>query len=194
MSALPEHRMTIPEYLAFERQAEERHEYLDGEVFAMGGASWRHGLVAGNAFAALHAQLRGRGCFVQASDLRVRIPATDLFTYPDVVVVCGEPRFDDSELDTLLNPTLIPEVLSKSTEDYDRGRKFAHYRSVESLTEYVLLAQDTVHVERFTRKSQDRWELWETDDVDSDLDLPAIGCRLVLREIYEAVLDNRRPE
>ena len=194
MSALPKKRMTVSEYLAFERGIEERHEYLDGEVFAMGGASWRHGLVTGNVFAALHAQLRGRGCFVQTSDLRVRIPATDLFTYPDVLVVCGEPRFDDAELDTLLNPTLILEVLSKSTEDYDRGRKFAHYRTVASLEEYVLLAQGTVHVERFIRKSPDRWELWETDDVDAELELPAIGCRLVLREIYEAVLAERRPE
>lgn len=183
--------MSVPDYLAFERQAETRHEYSGGEIFAMGGASWRHGLVAGNVFAALHRQLRGKGCFVQASDLRVRIPATDLFTYPDVVVVCGEPQFDDAELDTLLKPTLILEVLSKSTEDYDRGRKFAHYRTVESLTEYILLAQDRVHVERFTRQARDRWELWETDDVAVSIDLQAIGCRLVLREIYDAVVGSR---
>ena len=118
----------------------------------------------------------------------MRIPATDLFTYPDVVVVCGEPRFDDSELDTLLNPTLIVEVLSKSTEDYDRGRKFAHYRTVDSLAEYVLLAQDKVHVERFTRQAKDRWQLWETDDVDERLKLESIGCELQLREIYRLVV------
>ncbi len=188
MSALPQQRMTVEEYLALERQDQDRHEYLDGEVFAMGGASWNHGLLVGNVFASIHAQLQDRDCFVQTSDLRVRIPATDLFTYPDVVVVCGEPRFDDSELDTLLNPTLIVEVLSKSTEDYDRGRKFAHYRTVESLAQYVLLAQDKVHAERFTREAKDRWQLWETDSPDERLSLAAIGCELQLREIYRLVL------
>ena len=188
MAALSQPRVSVEEYLARERRTDERHEYLDGEVFAMGGASWNHGLLVGNVFASLHAQLRGRDCFVQTSDLRVRIPATDLFTYPDVVVVCGEPTFDDSELDTLLNPTLIVEVLSKSTEDYDRGRKFAHYRTVDSLAEYVLLAQDKVHAERFTRQAKDRWQLWETDSPAERLELAAIGCELQLREIYRLVV------
>ena len=188
MVALPKRRMSVDDYLAFERQADTRHEYFDGEVFAMGGASWKHGLLVGNAFAALHAQLRDRDCFVQTSDLRVRIPATDLFTYPDVAVVCGEPRFDDAELDTLLNPTLIIEVLSKSTEDYDRGRKFAHYRTVDSLAQYGLLAQDSVHAEVFTRQARGRWELRETDSIDDTLDLASIGCELALQEIYRLVL------
>ncbi len=192
MVALPRRRVSVEDFLALERQSEERHEYLDGEVFAKGGASWNHCLLVGNVFAALHAQLQDGDCFVQTSDLRVRIPATDLFTYPDVVV-CGEPLFDDSELDTLLNPTLIVEVLSKSTEDYDRGRKFAHYRTVDALVEYVLLAQDRVHAERFTRHAKDRWELWETDSLDQRLELPAIGCRLELREIYRLVVAGPTP-
>lgn len=190
MAALPEQRATIEEYLAFERRSEAKHEYLDGEIFAMSGASWKHGLLVGNVFVALHRQLGDRQCFVQASDQRVRIPATDLFTYPDVVFVCGEPRFDDAELDTLINPTLIIEVLSKTTEDYDRGRKFAHYRTIEPLAEYVLLAQDEVHVERFTRQAKDRWELWETDSIEDRLVLASIGCELALREIYARVLDS----
>ena len=103
-------------------------------------------------------------------------------------MICGEPRFDDSELDTLLNPTLIVEVLSKSTEDYDRGRKFAHYRTVESLAQYVLLAQDRVHAECFTREAKDRWQLWETDSPDERLTLAPIGCELQLGEIYRLVL------
>ncbi len=193
MSALPQRRVTVEEYLSLERQNQDRHEYLDGEIFAMGGASWNHGLLVGNVFASLHAQLQGGSCFVQTSDLRVRIPATDLFTYPDVVVVCGEPQFDDSELDTLLNPTLIVEVLSKSTEDYDRGRKFAHYRTVDSLAEYVLLAQDKVHAERFTRQAKNRWQLWETDSRDECLALAAVECELKLREIYRLVLPEHAP-
>jgi Uma2 family endonuclease len=187
MPAETKHRLTVQEYLALERRAESRSEYLDGETFAMVGASRKHNLIAVNILASLHGQLRGKSCEVYANDMRVRVPATDLFTYPDVVVVCGQPELDDAEGDTLLNPRLIVEVLSKSTEDYDRGTKFAHYRTLPSLADYVLIAQDRVHVEHFTKQADGRWLLSETDDKGSTLELPSIDCRLVLAEVYERV-------
>jgi Uma2 family endonuclease len=119
--------------------------------------------------------------------MRVRIAATGLYTYPDVVVVCGQPRFEDEERDTLLNPTLIVEVLSPSTEDYDRGRRFAHYRSIPSLQVYLLVRQDRAHVELFTRQRDDRWVLWETDDLGATVDLSAIGATIALADVYDRV-------
>ncbi len=190
MSSRTQTRLSVEDYLALERQAESRSEYLDGEVFAMVGASREHNLIAGNVFASLHGQVRERDCEVYASDMRVRVSATHLFTYPDVVAVCGEPRFDDQELDTLLNPTLIVEVLSRSTADYDRGSKFAHYRALPSLAEYLLIAQDRVHVEHFERQASERWLFTETDDLAARIELPAIGCTLALAEIYAKVVSG----
>jgi Uma2 family endonuclease len=187
MPAETKHRLTVEEYLALERRSESRSEYLDGETFAMVGASREHNLISGNVFAALHAQLRGKSCEVYANDMRVRVSATGLFAYPDVVVVCGPAEFHDTESDTLLNPRLIVEVLSPTTENYDRGTKFAHYRMVASLVDYVLITQDRVHVEHFTKQTDGRWLLSETDDRKMALELPSIGCRLVLAEVYERV-------
>lgn len=186
MSAEPQRRLTVEEYLALERESETRHEYLDGEIFAMSGASREHNLIGTNLVAALHPQLKQHGCEQYANDMRVRIPATGLYTYPDVVAVCGEPRFEDDERETLLNPNLVVEVLSPSTEDYDRGRKFAHYRSVPSLQVYLLVAQDRAHVEVFTRQPDDRWLLWETDDLDASFELPAVAT-LAMAEVYDRV-------
>lgn len=187
MPAETKHRLTVEEYLALERRAESRSEYLDGETFAMVGASRKHNLISGNVFASLHGQLRGKSCEVYANDMRVRVSTTDLFTYPDVVVVCGPAEFHDTESDTLLNPRLIVEVLSRTTEDYDRGTKFAHYRTLPSLADYVLIAQDRVHVEHFTKQADGRWLLSETDEQGNTLELPSIGCRLALAEVYERV-------
>ncbi len=187
MASEPKQRLTIESYLTFERQAETRHEYLDGEIFAMAGASRIHNLIVGNTFAAIHNQLKGRPCEPYTDNMRVRTPSSDLFTYPDVVIACEEPKFEDSELDTLLNPTLIVEVLSPSTEGYDRGIKSERYRSIPSLTEYVLVAQDRVHVEHYVRQAGDRWLLEELSDLGQTLELPSIGCRLALSEIYERV-------
>src|SRR5205085_5334550 len=119
---------TPEEYLILERQAEYKSEYFNGEIFAMTGASRRHNLVAANVLASLHGQLRKRPCEVYSSDMRVKVSPTGLYTYPDVVVVCNDPLFDDKQKDTLLNPTVLIEVLSKSTASYDRGEKFEHYR------------------------------------------------------------------
>lgn len=181
-------KCTVAEYLALERKAETKSELRDGEMLPMAGASLKHNRLVGNAAVTLHSQLRGTSCEVLMSAMRVRVPSTDLFTYPDVVVVCGQPEMDDAEGDTLLNPKLIVEVLSKSTEDYDRGTKFAHYRTLPSLTDYVLIAQDSVHVEHFTRQGDGRWVLAETKDPRSVLDLPSIGCRLAVADVYERVL------
>jgi Uma2 family endonuclease len=186
MASDPHRRLTIPEYLACERQAETKNDYVDGEVFAMAGASRAHNLIAGNVFGEIRNQIRGRACEAYTENMRVRTP-DDLFTYPDVAVVCGEPRFDDSELDTLLNPILIVEVLSQSTEAYDRGIKSERYRSIPSLAEYVLVAQERVHVEHLLRQGTDRWLLEELSDLGRTLELPAIGCRLPLSDVYERV-------
>lgn len=187
MATEPKPRFTPEEYLARERQSELRNEYLNGEIFAMTGASRRHNRMVLNAAISLDSQLRGKGCEVFASEMRVRVPAMNLYTYPDLTVACGEPRFEDGEVDTLLNPVLIVEVLSKSTESYDRGMKFSYYRTLPSFSEYLLLSQERVHAEHFVREASDRWVLTETEDPAKTLELPSIGCTLALSDVYDRV-------
>lgn len=187
--ALAKPKLTPQEYLRFERASEIKHEFLNGDIFAMSGASKNHNIIAGNTFALLHAQLRQRPCNIFPGDMRVHIPATGLYTYPDVSVVCGAPHFQDEQLDTLLNPTLIIEVLSPSTESYDRGRKFQHYRSIPSLREYVLIAQDEMRLQRYTLKN-DFWVFDEAADPDTLITLDSIECTLTLSEVYEKVSFN----
>jgi Uma2 family endonuclease len=183
----PEARYTPAEYLEMERHSETRHEYLDGEIFAMGGASRRHNLISLNIAAELRAGARGRPCEVYAHDMRVRIEATGLYTYPDVVAVCGEPRFEDMEVDTLLNPTCLAEVLSKSTEDYDRGAKFEGYRTVPSLREVLLVAQDRPHIVHYLRQPDGSWLLSEIRDPEGTLTLASLACELRMAEVYARV-------
>lgn len=187
--AAPQIRYTPEEYLALEREAEYRSEYLDGELIAMAGASRRHNLVGGNIFASLHSQLRGRPCEVYTNDMRIGVDPARHYAYPDVAVVCGEPEFlDDGLLDTLLNPTLLVEVLSPSTEDYDRGRKFARYRrALGTLEDYLLVAQDAMLVEHYSRNGM-RWVLTEYSAPDDVVDLPSIDCRLALADVYDRVV------
>lgn len=191
MSVEPTRLVRIEDYLAWERQAETKSEYLDGEVFAMTRASRPHNLITLNVAASLHGQLKGRGCEAYVGDMRVRIPAVNLYTYPDVAVVCGKPRFDDGEMDTLVNPTLVLEVLSPTTEGHDRGKnrgkKFAWYRTVESLREYVLVAQDEVRVELFTRQEDGHWLLSEASRLEEAIPLASIGCELPLADVYDRV-------
>jgi len=175
------------EYLALERQSGERSEYLNGQVSAMTGASLAHNAIGVNVVLSLGAQLKGKPCSVYVADMRVKVIATGLYTYPDVIVVCGEPQLEDAEADTLLNPTVLVEVLSPSTEAYDRGEKFAHYRRSPSLQEYVLIAQDRVRVEHFARQG-DQWVLTEADDLGDSVRLPSINCQLALKDIYDKVL------
>jgi Uma2 family endonuclease len=188
MASEPLHRISVDEYLALERRSATKNEYLNGEIFAMTGASRRHNRMVLNLGIILDGQLRGRGCEIFTNDMRVRVPAANLYTYPDVVVACGDPQFTDEEIDTLLNPALIVEVLSPSTESYDRGTKFEYYRTLPSLAEYLLLAQDRVHAEHFVKQPNDGWLLTETDCLDDVLELTAIGCTLALRDTYDRVI------
>ena len=180
-------RITPEEYLAIERQAAYKSEYFNGEMFAMSGASPRHVLIVTNVVAELRRQLKQRPCTVYSTDLRVKVSPTGLYTYPDVIVVCTQPQFNDEQKDTLLNPTLIVEVLSESTKDYDRGEKFEHYRTLISLAEYVLIAQDKPHFEHFVRQPDNRWLLAETNRLEDTIHLPSIACNLALAEVYDKV-------
>lgn len=179
--------ITSQEYLALERQAEVKSEYYAGEMFLMSGASRAHNLIVANLIREIGNQLKGRTCRVYPSDMRVKVDSTGLYTYPDVIVVCGEEQFDDEHEDTLLNPTVVIDVLSDSTEAYDRGKKFEHYRRLESLAEYVLVAQTNRHLEHYTRKSADEWLLTEASLPDSEIELPSCGCVVSLAEVYDKV-------
>lgn len=187
MSLQPKPNLSPEDYLVLERSAQFKSEYFEGEIFAMAGASESHNLIVANTLAEIRQHLKNRPCKVYANDMRVKVSPTGLFTYPDVMVVCGQAQFDDSHLDTLLNPTLIVEVLSDSTEAYDRGRKFEHYRKFESLAEYVLIAQHRPHVESYRRQPDQRWVFAESDGLDSSLRLDAIDCELALAEVYDKV-------
>jgi Uma2 family endonuclease len=187
MSLQPKPRLTPEDYLAIERSADFKSEYFDGEIFAMTGASEPHNIIVINSVIALGNQLKKRPCKLYANDMRVKVDPTGLYTYPDLVVVCGKAQLEDAHLDTLLNPTLIVEVLSDSTEAYDRGRKFEHYRKLESLAEYVLISQHWPHVESYRRQPDHHWLLTESSGLDSKLLLESIDCELALAEIYDKV-------
>ncbi|HEY2881152.1 MAG TPA: Uma2 family endonuclease [Pirellulales bacterium] len=187
MSTLPTKRYTLQEYLALDRKAERKSEYFQGEIFQMAGASFAHNLIVANLLRELGNQLKGRNCIVVPSELRTKVDRTGLYTYPDALVVCDEPQFDDEHRDTILNPTLIVEVLSDSTEGYDRGAKFGHYRKIESLQQYVLIEQNRQHFEVYTRQPDDNWLLSEFEGAEATASLSAIDCRLKLVEVYEKV-------
>jgi len=191
MSIQRKPQFTPEEYLKLERTSEQKHEYLRGEIVAMGGASARHVLIVGNVAGEFRNQLRDRTCTVYSADLRVSVRPDGLYTYPDVIVVCGDPQFIDAELDTLTNPALIVEVLSQTTKNYDRGEKFEQYRQILSFGEYLLLAQDKVHVERYLRRNDGSWILTETNDPGAVIELASINCRLSVTEIYAKVRFDR---
>jgi Uma2 family endonuclease len=187
MPSQAQKRYTAEEYLALERQAQYKSEYCAGEIFAMAGASRWHNLIVANVIGELRLQLKGRPCTTYPSDMRVKISPTGLYTYPDVTVVCGEAQFEDTRQDTLLNPTLIVDVLSESTEAYDRGGKFAHYRKLPTLLEYVLITQTKPHIEHYIRQPDHRWLLEEAEGLHSTIHFPAIDCHLSLAEAYDKV-------
>ena len=188
MSARPQSFLTPQDYLDWERRQETRHEFLDGHVFAMTGASRAHNILCLNMAASLHQQLRGKPCEIYANDMRVKVSETGMYTYPDLVAVCGKPRFEDAAVDTLLNPVLIIEVLSESTERYDRGAKFTHYRSLASLQEYLLISQTECRVERYARQPGNQWLLTEYQDRGDRIGLTSLDARLHLGEVYERLL------
>lgn len=186
MSRQPKTYVTPEEYLAFEREAEYRNEYVNGEIRAMTGASRKHSFIGLSIASELRARLKGR-CEVHHNEMRVRIPSVNVYTYPDVVVACGESKYEDSHVDTLLNPTLVVEVLSKSTSKYDRTTKSDYYRTLESLAEYLLVAQDKYAVEQYIRQADGRWLLTDVRGLESVVELHSVGCVLSLSDIYEGV-------
>ncbi len=189
MSALlTQTHFTVEDYLTLERSASYKSEYRDGQIYAMTGASRKHNLVSGNIYRELSLQLKKRPCEAYINDMRVKAAEASSYHYPDVAVVCGTPQFEDAQVDTLLNPTLLIEVLSPSTEAYDRGSKFAHYRKIASLQEYLLVAQDQPNIERYVRQG-DVWILSEVTGIEAFISLKSIDCVLSLREVYDKVLD-----
>lgn len=187
MSSQPQKRLTSAAYLTLERKAESKSEYFAGEMFAMAGASRRHNLIVANIIRVLGNQLLERPCNVYPSDMRVKISKLDKYTYPDVVVACGEERFEDEYHDTLLNPQIIVEVLSDSTEAYDRGKKFEHYQYLDSLAEYLLVAQDSPRIERYVRQDDKTWTYTESHHLEETVLLTTIDCTLPLKDVYAKV-------
>jgi Uma2 family endonuclease len=188
VSSDPKTLLTEEAYLAIERRAEFRSEYRGGEMFAMVGASRRHNRIVTNLVTALDIQLRTRACNGYSSNMRVRVTSTGLFIYTDVVLTCGNEAFADDEQDTLLNPLVIFEVLSDSTEAYDRGQKFEHYQNIDSLSAYVLVAQDAPRIERYVRQEGGRaWIYTEAHEANAMFKIEAIACELKLEDVYAKV-------
>ncbi len=193
MASLPQSRYTPGQYLEIDRKADHRSEYVNGEILAMAGASRVHNRITLNVGSMLTAQLRGSSCEPFTSDLRVKSPATGSFFFPDVVVGCAPLEFEDNSLDILLNPTVIMEVLSPTTAADDRSWKFAHYRRLQTLTDYVMLSQFQPFIEHYTRQ-ENQWVLTEVAGLDAVLRLPSLGCDLPLSAVYERVEFAPDPE
>jgi Uma2 family endonuclease len=180
---------TAEEYLTLERSASYKSEFHDGQIHAMTGANRNHNLVSGNICGELSLQLKKRPCEVYINDMRIKATQARSYHYPDIVVVCGTPQFEDAFVDTLLNPTLLIEVLSPSTEAYDQGGKFSHYRKIATLREYLLVSQDEAIIERYIRQG-DVWILTEAIGLEASMPLESIDCVLGLRKVYDKVLDD----
>ena len=194
MASLPSARYTPEQYLDSDRKAEGRSEYVNGEILAMAGASRIHNRITLNIGSLLTAHLRGSSCEPFTSDLRVKSLVTGSYLFPDVVVGCAPLEFEDNSLDILLNPTVIMEVLSPTTASDDRSWKFAHYRRLETLTDYVMLSQFQPFAEHYTRQSDNQWILTELRGLDAVLSLPSVGCEVPLSAIYERVEFAPDPE
>jgi Uma2 family endonuclease len=178
--------LSIEEYLAFERQSNVKHEYYRGEVFAMSGAGNVHNIIFSNLFGDIAYKLKGKPCRPYGSDMRVHIPENTLFTYPDISVFCKNIQMLDD--DNAIGPTVIFEILSPSTRNYDRGGKFKLYRDIPSLKEYILIDTDSVSIEAFRVNSSGHWELEEYKDLNQTLILPSINVSIALNDIYEEAL------
>jgi Uma2 family endonuclease len=194
MSTLPKHRYTLEEYLALERESEVKYEYWDGEIFAMSGGTLAHDLIMGNSSDSLRNALRGKKCRVFTDNMQIKVPAAPPYRYGDGAVVCGRvevERFNGADL--LINPILIIEVLSPSTEAYDRGDKFTYYKSIPSFREYLLIAQHRPHITHYVKSDNGKWDYEETNDVGSSIYLPTIDCTLALADVYRDVEFNQNP-
>jgi Uma2 family endonuclease len=185
MTAAPKKKLTPEEYLAIERKAEFKSEFFNGEMFAMAGARAPHNAIKENLIIRLGNQLWGGPCRSYSSDQRVKVSRTGLYTYPDIVIVCGQPEFEDG--DNLLNPRAIIEVMSESTEKYDRGVKFRHYQQIKSLQEYVLVAQDDAAIDQYVRQPNGKWELTNITGLESELILATVTAKIAMKDVYTDV-------
>ena len=187
MSAIPKKRFTSQEYLERERKSDLRNEFYSGEIFAMSGASFEHTCIVDNLVFELTQRLLGGSCRVLSKDMRVKVNASGLYTYPDLIVVCGKPDLEDSHGDTLLNPQIIFEVLSPTTEAYDRGQKFNHYRQIPTLKEYVLVSQDRPMIERYIRQSDVSWNLTDFKPPQESFELLSVAASVKIADVYRSV-------
>lgn len=187
MASQPVHKLTEQEYLALERAAETKSEFFQGEMFAMSGASKEHSRISGNILGSMWGQLRGRDCEVMGPDMRLRVNESGLYTYPDAQVVCGGGKYADDAVDTLLNPTVVFEILSKSTAGYDRGSRFQSYRAISSLREYILVDSLSLFIEQYVQQANNTWLLRDLTRPDQELRLESIGVTIPVSTIYERV-------
>lgn len=188
MAANPERRYTLEEYLELDRTSEERLEFWNGEVFCTSGVSDEHDAIEGNIYAFLRSQIMGRGCRVFLANMRIKVPSAPPYRYADLSVLCGKAEFEKiGGVNALTNPQLIVEVLSPSTEAYDRGEKFSHYKSIPTLREYLLVAQHRPHVTRLYKQDDGTWIHTEANELTATLTLDSLGCDLPLVEIYQGV-------
>lgn len=189
MQPKPQTHLTPEEYLAIERKADFKSEYYNGEMFALAGASEKHELIRGNTFAAIHQLVKGKPCKVYSSDIRIWIEKAGLYTYPDISIVCGKPEFIDSNVDTLKNPVTVIEVLSDSTEKYDRSQKFKFYMSIPTLKEYILVSQNKIILEQFIKdeKKDNEWLLRIFDKPEDSFEIHSIKEKINLKDIYDKI-------
>jgi Uma2 family endonuclease len=187
MASNPVTRVTEEEYLAIDRAGEVRSEFFDGEMFAMSGGSMRHAQLQANLHGELYVALRDKDCRAFTSDFRVRVSPGRMYAYPDITVVCGRPLLADEHQDILVNPTVILEVLSPSTEYYDRGVKFRRYRAIESLRDYILVSQDEIRIEQYTRRDPNTWTLRDYQRPEEELRIDSIGVSLALARVYDRI-------
>lgn len=185
--ALSYNYISQEEYLETERAALEKHEYYQGEIFAMSGASVNHNIISVNLISELKTKLKGNGCRLYGSDLRIHIPKNTLFTYPDISIICGDPDLTDDKFDTATNPSVIIELLSKSTRNYDMGQKFTLYRDIESLQEYILIDTEKIYVEKHIRNADNSWQLTDYRSQDNSFEISTIGLIFLLKDIYEDI-------
>lgn len=186
MSAQPiPSKMSETEYLAFERASDTKHEYVNGDIIDMAGASWEHSLIVGNTVTALNNALGDKNCYVSPQDLCIKATMFHSYRYPDVVVVCGKPKYTDDKFDTVMNPTVIIEVLSPSTETEDKVKKLREYRQIETLQEYLIISQDSPVVERYLRQESGDWLYSEISGLESSIKLPSLEISLEFTAIYK---------
>lgn len=188
MSAAAQEYMTTEQYFMLQETSESKHEYYRGAIYAMTGGTVRHNLIVANIIAVLHGQLWGTACRVFPSDLRLKVEQTGLYAYPDVSVICEPIYFGDNRQDTVTNPIVLIDVLSPSTENDDRGKKFEHYRTIETLQEYIVVAQDRVHVEHYVRQDKYRWLLVDFFAANQTVHAGSINCTIAVESVYEYIV------